>query len=118
MATLTGEMQGLWRRYASVSLGTTGATPNGDILDMRQFTRGTIYASSTHGTPTLTYWTASSSTGPFRLLKSSTGGAVSQVIVANAANRMPAGVAGAQFMRLSSSTTAAYKTLPFVHLQK
>jgi len=85
---------------------------------MRGFSQGSIYATSTHGTPTLTYWEAASTTGPFRLLKSSTGGAVSQVLVANAANRMPAAVAVANFIKLSSSTTAAPKTIPTIVLKK
>lgn len=118
MATIVNEQQGSWRHITSVSLGTTGATPNGNSLDMRQFSQGIIYATSTHGTPTLTYWTAASSSGTYRLLKTSTGGAVTTVVVANAAIRMPAAVSGAQFIRLSGSTTAAYKTLPIVVLKK
>ena len=118
MASITDQQQGAWRKIADVSLGTTGATPNGDSLDFRNFSQGTIYASSTHGTPTLTYWTAASSSGPYRLLKTSTGGAVTTVVVANAAIKMPASLSAAQFVRLSSSTTGAYKTLPFVVLKK
>jgi len=118
MASIASEQQGLWRYITSVSIGTTGATPSGDSLDMRGFSQGVIYATSTHGTPTLTYWTAPSSSGTYRLLKTSTGGAVTTLIAANAAIRMPASVAGGQFVRLSGSTTAAYKTLPAVMLKK
>lgn len=117
MASLVSEQLGLWRLISSVSI-STGATPGGNSVDMRQFTQGVIYATSTHGTPTLTYWTAATTTGPFRLLKTSTGGAVSQVMVANAANKMPAAVSAAQFIKLSSSTTAAPKTIPFMFLKK
>lgn len=117
MASILSEQQGAWRHLSSVTV-TTGATPGGNSIDMRGFSQGIIYASSTYGTPTLTYWTAATTTGPFRLLKTSTGGAVSQVMVANAANRMPAAVSAAQFIKLSSSTTAAAKTLPFVFLKK
>lgn len=117
MVAIVNEQQGAWRHLSSVSI-STGATPGGNSIDMRPFTQGIIYATSTHGTPTLTYWTAASTTGPFRLLKTSTGGAVSQVLVANAGNRMPAAVSSAQFIKLSSSTTAAPKTLPFVFLKK
>lgn len=112
------EQQGSWRHYTSVSLGTTAAVPNGDMLNFQGMSNGTIYATSTHGTPTLTYWAAASSTGTFRLLKTSTGGAVSQVLIANAANRMPASLAGCNWIRLSSSTTAAYKSLSSVVLRK
>jgi hypothetical protein len=63
MATIVREQQGSYRQLASVSIGTTGATPNGDTIDFRGMSNGTIYASSTHGTPTLTYWAAASSTG-------------------------------------------------------
>lgn len=115
---LDSQQQGAWRYYTSVSLGTTAATPNGNSIDMRGMSGGVIYASSTHGTPTLTYWTAPSSSGTYRLLKTSTGGAVTQVVVANSAMRMPAAVSSAQFIRLSSSTTAAYKDLPAVYVQK
>lgn len=117
MASTVSEQLGLWRLISSVSV-STGAIPGGDSIDMRPFSQGAIYATSTFGTPTITYWMAATTTGPFRLLKTSTGGAVSQVMAANAANRMPAAVSGAQFIKLSSSTTAAPKTLPFVFLKK
>lgn len=118
MANMVSEQQGAWRYITNLSLGTTAATPNGDSWDMRGFSQGVIYATSTHGTPTLTFWTAPSSSGTYRLLKTSTGGAVSTAIVANAAIKMPASVSAAQFVRLSSSTTAAYKTLPAILLKK
>lgn len=118
MASIVNERQGAYRYITNVSLGTTGATPNGDSLDMRPFSQGVIYATSTHGTPVLTFWTAPSSSGTYRLLKTSTGGAVTMTVIANAALKMPAAVSAAQFLRLSSSTTAAYKTLPAVLLKK
>jgi len=118
MATIHSEQVGSWRYITSHSLGTTGATPNGDMFDFRPFSRGVIYATSTHGTPTLTFWTAGTSTGPFRLLKTSTGGAVALTIVSNAAVSFPAAAANAQWVRFSGTTGAAYQTIPAMLLKK
>ena len=118
MVAIVNQQQGAYSYLTNLSLGTTAATPNGDSFDMRGFSQGVIYATSTHGTPTLTYWTAPSSSGTYRLLKTPTGGAVTTVIVANAAIKMPASLSAAQFVRLSSSSTAAYKTIPAILLKK
>ncbi len=118
MVAIVNQQNGSYRYLTSLSLGTTGATPSGDSFDMRGFSQGVIYATSTHGTPVLTYWTAASSSGTYRLLKTSTGGAVTTTIIANAAIKMPASISAAQFVRLSSSTTAAYKTIPAILLKK
>lgn len=105
MANFVQYRSGGFAHYTSVAI--TSATPAaGNSLDMRDFTRGTIIASSTAGTPTLTYWAAATTTGPFRLLKTSTGGAVTTVIVANACVSMPAAVANAGHVRMVTSGAA------------
>jgi hypothetical protein len=91
-----------WEWHGSVSATSVSVT-NATAVDLRSMTHATVYASSTAGTPTLTVWTAASSTGTYRLLKSSTGGAVSVVVVANAAIRLPANVAGAGMLKLQTS---------------
>lgn len=116
MASIVKEQLNSWRYLTSVAV--TSGVAAGDMVDFRNFTQGAIYATSTHGTPVLTWYTAASSTGPFRLLKTSTGGAVTTTIIANAAIKFPASVAGASWFRLSSSTTAAVKTIPAMVLKK
>lgn len=117
MASIHSEQLGAWRRIISVAI-STGAVPGGDAFDMRTFSQGIIEATSTHGVPVLTYWTAATSTGTYRLLKTSTGGAVATTIVANSFVKMPAALAGAGWVKLSSSTTGAPKTLPAILLKK
>lgn len=117
MASIVSQQQGSWRHLSSVAI-STGAVPGGDSIDMREFSQGVIYASSTHGVPVLTFWTAPSTTGVFRLAKTSTGGAVSVTIIANSAIKFPAAASSLQFIKLSSSTTAAVKALPNVFLKK
>ena len=91
-----------WEWHSSVS-ATSVTVTSATAVDMRDKTHATVYASSTAGTPTLTVWTAASSTGTYRLLKSSTGGAVSVVVVANSGIRLPTSVAGAGLMKLQTS---------------
>lgn len=114
MASIHSEQLGAWRRITSVLASSGG----GDAIDMRTFARGIIEATSTHGVPVLTYYVAGTSTGPFRLLKTSTGGAVTTTIVANSFINMHSAAAGAGWLKLSSSTTAAPKTLPAILLKK
>lgn len=117
MASIVSQQQGAWRHLSSVAI-STGATPGGDSIDMRGFSQGLIVATSTHGVPVLTFWTAPTTTGPFRLAKTSTGGAVSVTIIANSAIRFPTAVGGLAHIKISSSTTAAVKALPHVFLKK
>lgn len=91
-----------WAMYDAVSATSVNVT-NATALDMREFTRAAVIATSTAGTPTLTVWTAASSTSAYRLLKTSTGGAVSITTVANAQINLPTGVGNAALIKLQTS---------------
>ena len=104
MATLFDSRNGLYDHYSSVTCSSVATA--GNSLDMRPFTRGSIEATSTSGTPTLTFYASATTTGPFRLLKTSTGGAVSIAVVANGRVSFPAAVANAGHIKLVTSGAA------------
>lgn len=91
-----------WAFYDSVSATSVNVT-NATALDMREFSRCSVIASSTAGTPTLTVWTAASSTSAYRLMKTSTGGAIAITTVANAQINLPAGVGNGSLIKLQTS---------------
>lgn len=97
------------RYYSSVSL-TSGALGAGSaVLDMRDMSSGSVTASSTNAATALVFFASlDSSTGPYRPVYTSTGGALGATIAALRCTALPAGALACKWVRLQVDTAGTY----------